>query len=59
MYWAVGMTVGLHQTEVNVHPAALSQSDWESAVEYALDMAQSLHPNERVEFDYVKEYDNA
>ena len=58
MYWAVGMSVGIHKTEVNVHPAALSQSNWESAVEYALDMAQSLYPNERIEFEFVKEYDN-
>ena len=40
-----------------VHPASLSEHGWESAVEYAMEMTQSLYPNHRVELDYVKEYD--
>ena len=57
MYWVVGMTVGVQDTAVNVHPASLSEHGWESAVEYAMEMTQSLYPNQRVELDYVKEYD--
>tara|TARA_Y100000033_G_scaffold46575_1_gene51173 strand:+ start:252 stop:440 length:189 start_codon:yes stop_codon:yes gene_type:complete len=60
MYWVVGMTVGVQDTAVNVHPASLSEHGeygWESAVEYAMEMTQSLYPNHRVELDYVKEYD--
>ena len=60
MYWVVGMTVGVQDTAVNVHPASLSEYGeygWESAVEYAMEMTQSLYPNHRVELDYVKEYD--
>jgi hypothetical protein len=54
------MTVGVQDTAVNVHPASLSEYGeygWESAVEYAMEMTQSLYPNHRVELDYVKEYD--
>jgi hypothetical protein len=57
MYWVVGMTVGVQDTAVNVHPASLSHGDWENAVEYAMEMTQSLYPDHRVELDYVKEYD--
>ena len=57
MYWIVGMTVGVQDTAVNVHPASLSEHGWENAVEYAMEMTQSLYPNHRVELDYVKEYD--
>ena len=57
MYWVVGMTVGVQDTAVNVHPASLNQHGWESAAEYAMEMTQSLYPNHRVELDYVKEYD--
>ena len=57
MYWVVGMTVGVQDTAVNVHPASLSQYGWESAVEFAIEMTQSQYPDHRVELDYVKEYD--
>ena len=57
MYWVVGMTVGVQDTAVNVPPASLSEHGWENAVEYAMEMTQSLYPNHRVELDYVKEYD--
>ena len=57
MYWEVGLTVGAERGRVNVHPQALEESGWENAVEHALDMAQALYPNKRIEFDYVKEYD--
>jgi len=57
MYWVVGMTVGVQDTAVPVYPASLTRHGWESAVEYAMEMTQSLYPNHRVELDYVKEYD--
>ena len=57
MYWVVGMTVGVQDTAVNVHPASLFQHGWESAVEFAMEMTQSQYPDHRVELDYVKEYD--
>ncbi len=44
MYWVVGMTVGVQDTAVNVHPASLSEHGWENAVEYAMEMTQSLYP---------------
>jgi len=57
MYWVVGMTVGVQDTAVNVHPASLTQHGWESAVEFAIEMTQSQYPDHRVELDYIKEYD--
>ena len=57
MYWEVGMTVGVQDTAVNVHPASLNQHGWESAAEFAIEMTQSQYPDHRVELDYVKEYD--
>lgn len=57
MYWEVGITVGVESGRVNVHPQALEESGWKNAVEHVLDMAQALHPNKHIEFDYVKEYD--
>ena len=57
MYWIVGLTVGHQETAINVHSGSLTKSGWESAVEYAMEMTQSLYPNHRVELDYVKEYD--
>jgi len=58
MYWEVGVTIGAERGRVNVHPATLKEAGWENAVEYALDMTQAMHPDARIEFDYVKEYDN-
>ena len=58
MYWEVGLTIGNEAGRVNVHPAALAESDWSNAVEHAMEMAQALYPNMRIEFNYVKEYDN-
>jgi hypothetical protein len=57
MYWIVGLTVGHQETAINVHSGSLAKSGWENAVEYAIEMAQSLYPKHRVELDYVKEYD--
>ena len=53
MYWDVGEERG----QVTVHPSQLDKSEWVTAVEFALDMTQELHPNEKIEFLYVKEWD--
>ena len=59
MYWEIGITIGNEQGSVNVHPAALQESNSMCAIEHAMEMAQALYPNQRIELNYVKEYDNA
>jgi len=59
MYWEVGIKIGNESGQVTVHPQALEQSEWSNAIEHAMEMAQSLYPKHKIEFDYVKEYDNA
>ena len=57
MYWDVGVQVNEERGQVTVHPSQLDKSEWVTAVEFALDMTQELHPNEKIEFLYVKEWD--
>ena len=59
MYWQVGVKIDSEAGQVNVHPAALKQSRWDNAMEHALEMAQALYPNKRIEFLYIKEYETS
>ena len=42
MYWEVGIKIDSEAGQVTVHPAALEQSQWDNAMEHALDMAQDV-----------------
>lgn len=57
MYWVVGIKIGAEGGHANVHPAALEQSKWSNAVEHAIELARAMYPNERIEFEWVKEYE--
>ena len=57
MHWQVGMKVNAESGQTLVHPHSLERSEWDSAVEYALEMARVAHPDAHIEFEYVKEYD--
>ena len=57
MYWEVGMKIGAERGQVTVHPQALKPSERSNADEHAMEMAPSLYPKHKIEFDYVKEYD--
>jgi len=59
MYWVVGIKIGAESGHINVHPHALEQSEWSNAVEHAIELAQAMYPKERIEFEWVKEYNNA
>lgn len=56
--WVVGLTIGGESGHINVHPSTIADGDWTNAIEYAMEMVQSLYPNHKIEFEYVKEYDN-
>ena len=57
--YEVGLTVGSERGVVSIDSIMLTDGHtWEDAVQTVLDMAQALHPNEQVEFDFVKEYDS-
>ena len=58
MRWDVGVQVGEERGQVTVHPAALQESEWSNAVEHALEMATVLYPQQRIELEWVKEFDN-
>ena len=58
MYWEVGIKIGAESGQVAVHPAALQESEWSNAVEHALEMATAMYPQQRIELEYVKEFDN-
>lgn len=58
MYWIVGIKIGGESGHVNVHPSTLKSGGWTNAIEYAMEMTQSLYPNHKIEFEYIKEYDN-
>ena len=58
MYWQIGIKIGAESGQVNVHPAALQESVWDNAVEHALDMATALYPQQRIELEWVKEFNN-
>ena len=55
-YWQVGMKIGAESGQVNVHSDALPDASWEYAIEHAMDTAKAVHPTEKIEFLYVKEY---
>ena len=57
MYWQVGMKINAESGHTTVHPASLEVSEWDSAVEYALEMARVAHPDAHIELEYIKEYD--
>ena len=57
MYWQVGLNINAERGQTTVHPASLEASEWDSAVEYALEMARVQYPNARIELEYIKEYD--
>ena len=58
MYWQIGIKIGAESGQVNVHPAALQESVWDNAVEHALEMATTLYPQQRIELEWVKEFNN-
>ena len=58
MYWVVGIKIGAESGQVTVHPAALQESAWDNAVEHVMDMAAALYPKQRIELEWVKEFDN-
>lgn len=57
MYWVVGFKVGAESGQLTVHPHTLESGDWKNAIEYALELAQEMHPSQRIEFEWVKEYE--
>jgi len=57
MYWQVGLKINAKRGKTTVHPASLEASEWDSPVEYALELARVQYPNARIELEYVKEYD--
>ena len=57
MYWEVGIIIGAESGQGTVHPAALLESEWSNAVEHALEMATVLYPRQRIELEWVKEFD--
>ena len=58
--YEVGLTVGSERGVVSIDSIMLTDGHtWEDAVQTVLDMAQALHPDAQVEFDFVKEYDSA
>ena len=58
MYWEVGIKIGAESGQVTVHPDALQESVWDNAVEHALEMATAMYPQQRIELEWVKEFDN-
>ena len=50
------MRIGAESGQVNVHSDALPDASWEYAIEHAMDTARAVHPTEKIEFLYVKEY---
>lgn len=55
-YWQVGLKIGAESGQVNVHSDALPDASWEYAIEHAIATARAVHPTERIEFLYVKEF---
>ena len=55
-YWQVGIKIGAESGQVNVHSDVLEDASWDYAIEHAMDTARAVHPTERIEFLYVKEY---
>tara|TARA_R110000824_G_scaffold3154_9_gene14676 strand:- start:131 stop:286 length:156 start_codon:yes stop_codon:yes gene_type:complete len=50
------MKINAERGQTLVHPHSLELSEWEHAVEYALEMARVAHPDAHIEFEYIKEY---
>ena len=59
MYWEVGIKIGQERGQVTVHPQTLQDNEYTNAVEYVMEMAQAMYPKHKIEFEFVKEYDNA
>jgi hypothetical protein len=58
MRWVVGVTFGGEHWDIEVFPTSLENSEWENAAEYAHAMASALYPDQDIEIDYIKEYDD-
>lgn len=59
MYWEVGIKIGNERGIVNVHPQVLEDNEYTNAIEYVMEMAQAMYPKHKIEFEFIKEYDNA
>ena len=57
MYWEVGLYIGYGSGQITVHPYQLAQSNYASAIELAIEIARNEHPNETINFKYVKVYE--
>jgi hypothetical protein len=56
--WHVGMTVGGETATLSVDTSMLrDNATWEDAVTTCFDMAQVLHPDAELEFNFIKEFD--
>jgi len=61
--YEVGLSVDNQKSVVSITDAMLGLSSpvatqWEEAVQTAIDLAQDKYPDARIEFDFCKEYDN-
>ena len=61
--YEVGLSVDNQKSIVSITYAMLGLSapvatQWEEAIQTAMDMAQAIYPDARIEFDFCKEYDN-
>lgn len=56
MFWEVGMDVGSTPWSMNVYRSQVTNR--RDAIEYALDIAEKIYPDQRISFNFVKEYDN-
>jgi len=57
MHWDVGVQIDEEHGQVTVQPSQIKEGGWKSAVELALAMTQELHPTKKIEFLYVKEWE--
>jgi len=55
-YWQIGLKIGAESGQFNVLSDALTDASWEYSIEHAMYTARAVHPTERIEFLYVKEY---
>mgnify|MGYP003117448698 CR=1 FL=1 len=55
--YEVGLSVDNQKGVVSVQDTSLEPSSWEKAVQFAMDLAQQVHPDAQIEFEFCKEYD--
>ena len=57
MHWEVGLQVGFEDRQITVYPYQLARSNYNDAVNLAIEITRNEFPQEKIELNYIREYE--